>query len=237
MLKEAIKNLQRELNALGAKLTVDGDFGPKTEAALKVAIAPKQEPKLPAGPKRKGAFWMATINAMMGMKETDKKLQSILVPYWKSLYGLAYYTLIGTTFAWCGLEVGYVYKVNGFNVPKLGAAAKTWGTAKAGIPINWKRDGIPHGATTHIDHECDCRGGGNHVGFAKGDCSPQDLAKPGATIGIRGGNQSNSVKDSNFKACEICAVHWADRDPNNPPPKITKSNGCSSGAYTPESTR
>lgn len=232
MTADEIKKLQLELNRLGAGLSVDGIYGPKTKAAEAKYLG---KAEAPSKPKRRGAYWMATINAMMGMREGDKKLQAILVPYWKSLYGLAYYTLVGTVFAWCGLQVGYVYKVNGFHVPKRGAAAKTWGTSESGIPINWKRDGIPYGATLHIDHQCDCKGGGNHVGFAAGDCAPQDLKSGSFTL--RGGNQGNRVKDSNFKVCEICAVHWADRDPNNPPPKITKSKNCRGGGSSGESTR
>lgn len=43
-LKDAIKHLQTELNLEGATLTVDGIFGPKTEAALKWALAKKPAP-------------------------------------------------------------------------------------------------------------------------------------------------------------------------------------------------
>ncbi len=226
-----VRKLQMELNKDGARLTVDGIYGPKTKAAHQAWLEKNEAPK----PKRRGAFWMATIDKLMGKRETDKELQGLLVPFWKKLFGLSIKTLVGASAAWCGLTVGYVYYVNGFKVPGRGAAAKTWGTDAAGVRINWKVDGIPRGASLHIDHQCDCQGGGNHTGFAKGDCAPQDLMS--GSITIRGGNQGDKVKDSNFKVCEICSAHWADPDPNNPPPKITKSNGCSTGNYVPETTR
>ncbi|NJM09400.1 MAG: peptidoglycan-binding protein [Bdellovibrionaceae bacterium] len=49
-LKDAIKTLQVELNALGAKLLVDGEFGPKTEAALKLILATRPPPQPPSPP-------------------------------------------------------------------------------------------------------------------------------------------------------------------------------------------
>ena len=114
-----------------------------------------------------------------------------------------------------------------------GAGARNW--AKYGQAVEWKVNGIPKGAVMHLNHKGDCSSGsGNHVTFADGDCSPQDLASKNATVAGFGGNQSNTVKRSIYSVKEVCAVRWpAEIDL---PSKITKSVNCS-GKKSDESTR
>ena len=186
-----------------------------------------------------GPSWFKKAKEFAGKKESDSAFSKFLSAFWR-IVGLGKYTsLSGSARAWCGLFVAAMLSLSGYSYIKNGAGAKNW--AKYGVAIDYKKDGIPQGAILHIDHDCDCKGDSNHVGFANGDCTAEDV-KPGKTIDIFGGNQSNSVKVSTFKTCEICAVRWPDKDKDGKPvplPKlpITKSVNCTSAKSSGESTR
>lgn len=176
--------------------------------------------------------WMKEVERHKGQKETNEGFKKYLSGFWKIVGLPGYKTIVGTSFAWCGLFVAAtLYNVD-MPWQKNGAGAKNW--AKYGVAIDYKKDGIPRGAILHIDHQKDCKGGGNHVGFANGDCAPADLS-PSKTIDILGGNQSNQVKVSTFSVGEICAVRWPPGEMT--PPKIAVSKNCTSKKASGETTR
>jgi hypothetical protein len=114
-LHEAIRNLKKEINAHGGnpKLTVEGElgkaFGPKTVAALELALAKKEIPTIGKGDFF-GAPWMAFDNDLLGRDETDLELNARFVPGWK-LSGLpGYKTLVGKRHAFC-IMVGNLHLV------------------------------------------------------------------------------------------------------------------------------
>ena len=177
--------------------------------------------------------WLDKAKENEGKKETDSSFNRWLSGFWR-IVGLPHYkTIIGSSFAWCGLFVAAsLYNVN-MPWQKNGAGAKNW--AKYGQEIEWRKVGIPRGAILHINHKGDCKSGSNnHVGFSDGDCAAADLLKKGATINIYGGNQSNTAKVSAFGAYEICEARWPDGVPL--PEPVVKSVGCS-GKPGGESTR
>lgn len=186
-----------------------------------------------------GPIWFRKAKEFSGKKESDSAFNRFMSGFWR-LVGLGGYTSIsGAARAWCGLFVAVSLSLGGYSYIKNGAGAKNW--AKYGVAIDYKKQGIPRGAIMHIDHDCDCKGDSNHVGFANGDCTADDV-KPGKTIDIFGGNQSNTVKVSTFKTCEICEVRWPDKDKDGKPVPlpvlpIVKSDGCTSGKSSGGSTR
>lgn len=236
--KTFIRLLQKALNAMGENLSVDGDPGPKTQTALAkydVAIELKRKPVVEAPPITGRVENPSYLEAKKyaGAKETDSKFGAFLSSFWTKVGLSNYKTIIGSSFAWCALfvvamqsEVGQKYIAS--------ASAKRQGAT--GVEIDWKDNGIPRGAIIHINHGLDCKSSSNnHVTFADGDCTAEDLAKKGATFPGFGGNQSNQVKRSNYDAREICEVRWPTEIPK--PGKIEKSIDCSGLKSGNESTR
>jgi len=168
-----------------------------------------------------------------GKKETDSKFGAWLSSFWK-LAGLPHYkTIIGASFAWCGLFILAMNTEVGLKAIKGAAGARNW--AAYGQSIDWKAHGVPRGAVMQINGNGKCgSGSGNHVTFADGDCAADDLKKAGATVPGFGGNQGNQVKRSNYPVAHLCAVRWPDEIPL--PPPVRKSVGCG-GAASGESTR
>lgn len=233
---ELIKKLQSAMNAKGSKLTVDGDPGPVTRKELEkysVELSVKKIEPIPGPPAGDSdAFWMNEVEKHKGKKESDSVWNKYLSGFWKIVGLPGYKTIVGTSFAWCGLFVAMVMSNSGLKWDPRGAGAKNW--ADFGTKIEWQVDGIPRGAILHIDHDKDCKGGGNHVAFANGDCAPEDLKKTD-TIDLLGGNQSNQVKVSTFSVGEICAVRWPAEAEK--PAKVLKSVNCTSKKAGGESTR
>jgi len=236
--KEFIKKLQAELNKLGEGIAVDGVYGPKTSAALDKyefdVLVKRREPKTPPIPTLGRSENPAYVEAKKydGKKESDNVFGGWLSTFWAGVGLKNYKTIIGTTFAWCGLFIFAMNTEVGQKAISGAAGAKNW--AKYGVEINWKQDGIPKGAVMHINANCGS-GSGNHVTFADGDCSAADLLNPGATVPGFGGNQGNMVKRSNYAASSVCAVRWPSEIPK--PDPITKSVNCSKGNLTGESTK
>lgn len=236
MTKKECLALQKKLNALGAKLVVDGVYGAKTKAAEKKYLKDKPAPIVPLPPK--GTPWGNKMREWMGRGERDSAFVAFLSGFWAKVGLPGYRTIVGRAFAWCGLSVATALLLTGHPIVKGAAGAKNW--AKYGQEINWKRDGIPQDAIIHLDHDQDCKGGGNHVTLSAGQCAASDLIDANGMVKnvyvrMIGGNQGDMVKVSNFSAREICAVRY--------PPgyaltgKIEKSDGCLAGSASGESTR
>lgn len=236
-IRELVKKVQAALNkANGDKpasyLQVDGEWGPKTAAQadmyeIEIVLKPRILKPLPVDK----APWLTEAKKHKGKAESDSVFNRYLSGFWK-LVGLPNYkTIVGTSFAWCGLFVAAMLYNVGLPWQKDGAAARNW--AKYGQAIEWSKDGIPRGAIVHINHNGLCSSGkGNHVAMADGDCTPQDL-RSGA-INLYGGNQGNQAKVSAFPVEHICAVRWPAE--SDKPGKVVESKGCK-GKPGGESTR
>lgn len=155
--QDLIKELQKELNKNGESLTVDGDPGPKTRAALAkydVDFTLKRAPLKPdiiqVG-NDFGAPWVFANIDLLGLHETDPRLNERYVPEWK-LEGLpGYKSLSGNAYAWCSLRANADRRkvgVQGTN----SAAASSWSTWGKKCPF-W------FGAALDIKH----KSGGRHI--------------------------------------------------------------------------
>ena len=195
---------------------------------------PPSEPKREDEPARKPPPWYLFALKYKGKKETDPEFSKVMVPQWK-LVGLNLGTIKENWAAWCGLAMAVSLAGVGLSYMKDGGSARSWG--RYGVEIDWKKDGIPQGAIIHINHGLNCKSSSsNHVSQANGDCTAADLLKPGATIDLYGGNQSNTWKVSTYAVKEICEVRWPKEVAK--PPRITKSVNCSSKTPSSgESTR
>jgi hypothetical protein len=183
---------------------------------------------------KKPVPWYARAKQYVGKTEYDTGFNRFMSGFWK-LVGLPHYkTIVGSSFAWCGLFVVMALAGTDMNFIKNGAGAKNWD--KFGVAIDWKADGIPQGAIVRLNHNHKCdSSSGNHVAMADGDCAAVDLLKSGATINLYGGNQSNSAKVSTYDVKEICSVRWpADYAKAE---KVLKSVNCSGKKSGRESTR
>lgn len=169
-----------------------------------------------------------------GKTEFDSKFNKYLSGFW-ALVGLpSYKTIIGTSFAWCGLFIFAMQTEVGMKAIGDAAAAISW--SRYGQPVDWKKNGIPKSAVVRINHNGNCKSSsGNHVTYADGDCTSEELSKPGATFPGFGGNQGNTVKRSSYSVTEICDVRWPSE--MTLPGKIIKSNGCTGKASGDETTR
>lgn len=168
-----------------------------------------------------------------GKKETDKTFSAYLSKYWGKVGLPGYKTIAGSTYAWCALFIAAMSINAGVGYVKTrGASAKAQDAY--GVAIDWKRDGIPRGAVVRVNSGANCSSSsGNHVTFADGDCTLEDL-KRGTFPGF-GGNQANSVKRSTYKVANICAVRWPAEIAK--PSKVTKSVNCVTESSKEESTR
>lgn len=179
-LSDIIKELQAYLNDQGAKLTVDGQWGPYTLAALTKElegnVGVPSDSKLP---------WRDWFLARKGWTEFDHDAE--LSKGWP-LVGLPQYkTVIGVSHAWCGMSLATALNANGFKIPKGAAGATNWD--KYGTAIDWRIKGIPQGAVVRLKHV----GGGAHVTTAD-----RDHAVGETILDALGGNQGDSIKVSRF---------------------------------------
>lgn len=254
-----VRALQTALNSRGANLTVDGHFGLKTKTAVsvfqksfgslgsgivgmltleKLGLIVGEKPADPVTPPssdRKAPPWYTFALQFKGKKETDPTFNKEMSKKW-SLFGMNLGTIAESWAAWCGLAMAVALAGVGVDYQKNGALAKNW--ASYGVAIDWKKDGIPQGAIVQLNSSSCSSGSGNHVSQAEGDCTPEHLAKPGATIDLYGGNQGNSWKVSTYKVAKLCAVRWPKDVKDFPKPgRITKDIKCTSGSDSGESTR
>jgi hypothetical protein len=254
----AVKHLQISLNEKGAKLVVDGDYGPKTKEAvssfqksinlpgsgivgpltlaaldLEVALTDiKDKAKAPW-------FWVA--KKFEGKHESNKEFQEKLGGMWGKAGLPQFKGLVGSARAWCALFVLSNLAWGGVSYKGGNASAISWDNF--GHDINWKVDGFPQGAVVRLNGGGNCKTtSGNHVTFANGDCSGMDLNKEGATFSGYGGNQGNMAKVSSYSVSKICSVSWpsaqADGTPVAKPAPVLISKNCSNGKTdSEESTR
>lgn len=158
--KDFIKALQTALNSRGEKLTVDGDLGSKTRAALlkyHIDISASLAPVIAPPPIAQGDFfgapWIGIDIDLLGRDETDKEMNARFVPEW-ALEGLSgYKTLAGNRHAWCSLLVNHKLRK---------AGVKGTNSAGASSHSKWgKKSPFWFGATLDIQH----KSGGRHVNF------------------------------------------------------------------------
>jgi hypothetical protein len=207
--------------------------------------------------------WKSKAETFIGKEETDSKFNKFLSKYWPKT-GLNYKTIIGTSFAWCGLFAAMLFSETGYEYISNGAGARNW--AKNGQEIVWYQNGIPEGAIIHLNHGFDCNSSkNNHVTLANGACAIQDIIetkkdakgvyqpvlvngkpvlKSGATFDGLGGNQNNAVRISTYPVKEICAVRWPKyqiidkvKIPVPLPGKVTKSLKCTTNGKGGQTTR
>ncbi len=239
MTREEVRVKQLKMNANGAKLTVDGRWGPKTEVEyqrqLKLGLmkdddAPATMPA-PVGHVENPAYKEA--KKFEGKKETDASWRAYLVPYWRKVGLPGYTTLVGTAFAWCGLFLFAMNTNVGYKAITGAAGARNW--ARYGVEVEWQKNGIPRGAVMHINGKGNCSSSkNNHVTFADGDCTAADLRTLKRVPGF-GGNQSNAVRRSFYSTNEVCEVRWPAELPK--PGPVAKSVNCSGSGSTGGSTR
>lgn len=203
---------------------------------VKVDPLPKVNPTKPEEPKRKKPSWFVFAKKYEGKKEIDPAFNKEMSVKWK-LFGMNLGTIAQSWAAWCGLAVAVSLSGVGLDYQRNGALARNW--AQYGEVIEWRTNGIPQGAIVHINHKFNCNSGeSNHVAFAEGDCTPEDLKKSGGTITLYGGNQGNTWKQSDYPVAEVCNVRWPKNVAEYPKPgKITKSINCSKNSANKESTR
>lgn len=261
---EDVGILQLALKEKGFEITVDNDFGNQTrevlsafqksvgltgsgiipakdggqtfkKLGLKLETNGEEKPK-PLPPTSGNSSNPAYLEAKKhdGKKESDSKFNKYLSAFWGKVGLPNYKTIVGTSFAWCGLFIAAMNSEAGLEWIKNGAGARNW--AKYGVEVEWKKNGIPRGAVIHINNKGNCSSGSsNHVTFADGDCTAEYLSKSGATVPGYGGNQSNTVKRSAYSVSKICAVRWPKEIPL--PRRITQNVNCDKETDKGETTR
>lgn len=211
---------------------------PKKEEVAPVEPSVPSAPTSPAG-KNKNTNWYNKALSFLGKKETDSAFNKYLSGFWKIVGLPGYKTIIGTSFAWCGLFAATMFSETGHKWISNGAGAKNWD--KFGTKIEFVKKGIPHTAVVRLNHGFDCSSSkGNHVGFACGSYKPSDFfvngkLKSGATITLLGGNQSNTVKFSKFDMREVCSVTWP--SDAEAPAEITKTIPCDTSGGSGDGTQ
>lgn len=254
----ALRLLKQLLNALGGYGLDpdDGNLGPKTLKAFDKEMAKLQKKPLPpATPDSSHPQNPAYIEAQKyrGKGENSPAFVAWLSKYWPKVGLKNYKTIIGASFAWCGLFFAAMHTDTGLEVIKGAAGARNW--RNAGVAIEWVKDGIPQGAEVYIDHQGNCDGSGSHITWADADCAPQNLIEmkknaqgvwvatsnppkriKGATFPGFGGNQSNTVKTSNFGVFEICDVRWP-HEVKKPGPVLVSTKSCGALPAGSDSTK
>lgn len=162
---------------------------------------------IPVKPKA-GGNWLQTAEAELKdpwkngtLKETDAAGKARVLEYFKA-------TDLNTNkvLAWCGAFTAFCMKENGAPVVKGAARAanwKTWGNQT--IPVGAKT--IPAGAVVVLSPPPGNSARSGHVGLY----SANQSGKPG-TITLLGGNQSDTVKNTDFARSKVVAIRWNDAE-------------------------
>jgi len=174
-----------------------------------------------------------------GQKETNSWFVAFLIRWWPKVGLAKYKQLAGSSFAWCAL---FFFAMNSEVGQDVIASASAKRIGQSGYTIDWKKNGIPQGAGVWKNSSSCSSGSGNHITWADGDCTAQDINKKGATWAGFGGNQDNAVKRTIYCAkgdCkdvngEICRVFWHKKPLPGP---IEKSVNCTGTVSGNESTR
>lgn len=175
---EAVKALQ-----FAKSLTVDGQVGPKTKAALFIKVEEKKV-ELP---------WLAIAEANIGVAEIPGPKNHPVIVAAHKLAGLKGSQQTDTT-AWCSSFHKYVYHEAGISLELLKpfkAWARDW--MKFGEPCDFRK-----GAT--LVFERNGAGGDSHVTYG--------MRRDGDRILCLGGNQGNRVKLSYYPASSLLACRW-----------------------------
>lgn len=155
-----------------------------------------------------GGNWLQTAEAELkdpwkngSVKETTAAGKARVLEYFKA-------TDLNTSkvLPWCGAFTAFCMKQNGAPVVKGAARAanwKTWGNQS--IPLGSKK--IPAGAVVVLSPPPGNSARSGHVGLY----SANQSGKPG-TITLLGGNQSDTVKNSDFKRSKVVAIRWNDAE-------------------------
>lgn len=157
-LKDLVRNLQIEMNKQGESLSLDGDFGPKTQSALDkfdLTLNLSKKPIIPAV--LDDAFirspWLRYLAPLIGLSEYMFKLNDILAPHWPQVGLPQFKDLKGRDHAWCSLAADWAMFKAGIK-----------GTANA-MALSWRTWGkeCPYwfGSVLGIRHAS----GGGHVTF------------------------------------------------------------------------
>lgn len=174
--KDLIKALQRAMNGAGANLTIDGEPGPKTIAALEnyeITIQlnypnwtvtakkelPQEQPVITLPPVDHihpdlsyfGAPWIGANIDLLGLHESDKRLVERYEPEWKREGLAGYKGLAGRSRAWCSVRENADKRKVGVKGTDS-AAASSWSRYGKKCPF-W------FGASLDIKHPS----GGRHV--------------------------------------------------------------------------
>ena len=110
---------------------------------------------------------------------------------------------------WCGAFAAFCMAQSGnaaaaASIPKASAQAAQWKGWGSQLPL--KSTSVPTGAVVVLSPG-EGTGGSGHVGFFVG------YSHDGKFVQLLGGNQSNSVKKSNFPVSQIAAICWLDLQP------------------------
>jgi uncharacterized protein (TIGR02594 family) len=178
--KDLIKKLQLAMNAMGENLTVDGDFGPKTQAASEkydFSLTCKKKEIIQSDGRWFGASWVGYMAALIGLNERTDTLNLILAPHWKNVGLPQFKDLRGGEHAWCSLAMDWAMTKAGFK-----------GTANA-MALSWRTWGksCPYwfGAVLGIRH---ASGGGHVTTFLYW---VDESAKKAACLGGNQGDEMN----------------------------------------------
>lgn len=160
--KKLIQDLQRQMNEQGESLTIDGDPGKKTKAALMNFDVVLQVKKIPGQvvvvpPPSKvvtndfGAPHIFVNLDLLGLDETDPRLVARYEPEWKLENLAGYKGLSGTARAWCSVCCNADLRKAGIKGTNS-AAASSWSKWGRKSPF-W------FGACLDIKHSS----GGRHI--------------------------------------------------------------------------
>lgn len=148
-----------------------------------------------------------------GVREPDQRI----LDYFKATDFASNAT---STTSWCGAFAAFCMKSSGMPVPKMSAQAARWATwgkqlCSPGTPSGQ----IPAGAVVVFSPSPGTTGSSGHVAFFIGG----DLKQ----VQVLGGNQHDSLKESNFPRHQILHIRWP-KDEDVPP-----SAGSTASTTTP----
>lgn len=214
-----VQALQTNLNTLGAKLIIDGDFGPTTLAAVESfqknnglnvdgidgpatqtailkALArldgqPKYVVPLPTLDPKDPTPWLTVLNYWASLGLTENTGQQA-TPFDQACIAATDYGPLenNVMVAGCGATMSLVMKILKINYPSGSAAAKRWDIF--GAPSALKAGALCRFQFTPADEHITC-------------CAS---VNPDGTGIFTGGNQSHMVKASKYPIAQIVAIRW-----------------------------
>lgn len=176
-------DLQSLLNKDGATLTVDGDYGPKTQAAFAAAIAPPAAASAQSSPYP----WQDWIKKHFG--EIEATGQPVTA-FDKEIFSHTSCPLGADMLAGCAATMCAALEETGYKSPHNASAIsfKDYGTEcelKKGAILVFQWSPGEHHVTS-----CD------------------EICADGVNVVCAGGNQNHLVKDSTYPRASIVAIRW-----------------------------